>query len=170
VRGFLGLCLALGLSLAVIPPCAAGLVDIEYTAADLGHGRWQYTYDVTNNALVCRVEAFLIWFDLGNCAQLNVKTEGSLTTTWRELIAQPDPMLRTDGFYDVLSLTDGIDVGERDHDFSVAFDWTGEGTPGPQMFEVVTPVTYESIYRDLTKPEPATLGLLGMLLMLRRRR
>jgi hypothetical protein len=170
VRRLLGLSLALGLSLSVISPCVAGLVDIEYTLTDLGRGRWEYTYDVTNNALVCRVEAFIIWFDLGTCAQLTTKTQGPLSTPWRELLAQPDPLLRSDGFYDVLSLTSGIGIGESVRGFSVAFDYTGDGIPGPQVFDIVTPVTYESIYRNLTKPEPATLALLGMLLMVRRRR
>jgi MYXO-CTERM domain-containing protein len=162
--------LALGLSLSVTLPCVAELVNIEYTSTDLGRGRWQYRYDVTNNALVCRVEAFVIWFDLGSCAQLSLRTEAPLSTTWRELIAQPDPMLRNDGFYDVLSLTGGIGVGESLGDFSVAFDWAGEGTPGPQVFEIVTPITYEPIFSGTTMPEPAVLGLLGLLLLLRRRR
>jgi hypothetical protein len=170
VHRIMRLYLTLGLSLSVTLPCVAELVNIEYTATDLGRGRWQYRYDVTNNALVCRVEAFVIWFDLGSCAQLSLRTEAPLSTTWRELIAQPDPLLRNDGFYDVLSLTGGIGVGESLGDFSVAFDWAGEGTPGPQVFEIVTPITYEPIFSGTTMPEPAVLGLLGMLLLLRRRR
>ena len=126
MRGIVGPCLALGL-LGITPPCVAGPVDISYRAADLGGGRWQYTYSVANNALICRVEAFLIWFDLGTCSQLSTRLDGPPSPDWRELIAQPDPLLRSDGFYDVLSLTGGIDVGQSEGGFSVTFDWTGHG-------------------------------------------
>jgi hypothetical protein len=151
---------ALVLSLSAVQWCCAGDVDIEFALTNLGANRWQYTYDVTNNALILKVEEFTIWFDLGSFDNLAVTTPNPPSSAWSELVAQPSPVLGDNGFYDAISLTGGIDVGQAVQGFSVAFDWLGSGTPGRQAFEILNPATYQPIFSGITSPEPATLLLL----------
>jgi len=70
-------------------------------------------------------------------------------------------VLEDDGFYDALALVDAIGVGEGIYGFTVSFDWSGEGEPAAQYYEIVDPVTYDTIADGWTVPEPGTLVLLG---------
>lgn len=158
------------LSPILAQPAWADQVAIEYALTELGGGRWQYTYDVTNDALVLRIEEFTIWFDFGSFANLTVTTPDPPSSNWDELAVQPDPLLGDDGFYDALSLAGGIDVGQTVSGFAVTFDWLGVGRPGSQRFDVVDPDTFQPIYTGRTTPEPAALALLAIMLTLRRRR
>jgi hypothetical protein len=166
----LSLISALMISLSAVQWVAAGDVDIAYTLTDLGAGRWQYTYDVTNNALILKVEQFTIWFDFGSFDHLTVTTPDPPSANWDELIVQPDPTFGLEGFYDAMTLSTGIDVGQTEQGFSVAFDWLGSGTPGPQAFDVVNPTTQQPVFSGRTFPEPAAICLLAASLLLRRRR
>ncbi len=171
----LGLVLVAAWLLTAWNPCSADeMVDITFEAADLGGGRWEYTYDVTNHALTIKIEEFTIWFDFGPYEDLTVTTPASPADEWDELAVQPEPLFSDDGFYDafVLDEANGIDTGETAGGFSVSFDWLGAGVPGPQTFEIIDPVTFEPVHTGTTIPEPAALALLalGGFVALRRRR
>lgn len=146
-------------------------VEVWYEVNDLGSGRWECTYEVENVGLAEGVEEFTVWFDFGLYDNLLVETSGPLSLGWNEIVVQPEPVLSDDGFYDAVTLADIIEIGESEYGFAVSFDWLGQGQPGSQYYEVVDPVSYETIADGWTVPEPGTIVLFGFgfLLAVRRR-
>lgn len=156
-------CLALALP-AGAAWCPAGeAVTINYHPTPLGGDRWEYTYDVRNQAFILHIDEFVIWFDVGSYANLAVTTPDPPAAGWDEILAQPDSAWHADGFYDAIVIGDGIAPGERVAGFRVEFDWLGVGTPGPQTFEILDPGTFEVLASGTTShaPEPAAVWLLG---------
>ena len=153
-----------GLAVAALLLAASGVqaapAQVSYEAADLGGGQWEYIYAVSNFTLPAPIEEFTIWFELGRFAQLAVMSEGPVTAQWDELVVQPDPILTDDGFYDALATGAGIAPGASFAGFTVRFDWLDEGEPGAQLFEIIDPDTFETIYSGQTVPEPTALSLL----------
>jgi hypothetical protein len=136
--------------------------EICYQTSDLGLGRWQYTYDVTNISLTETIEEFTIWFDFGLYDNLAIETPDPPASNWSEIVIQPEPVLKDDGYFDVLALDAGIGVGQTVSGFTVSFDWFGAGDPGPQFYEIIDPATYQTIDSGYTIPEPATIFLIGI--------
>jgi hypothetical protein len=139
--------------------------EIWYQTSELGSGWWQYTYDVKNISLTETIEEFTIWFEFGLYENLAVETPDPPANSWSEIVLQPEPVLKDDGAYDAKALNLGIGIGETVKGFAVSFDWLGDGVmPGSQFYEIINPVTYQTIDSGWTKiiPEPATLFLLGL--------
>ena len=86
--------------------------QIVYETSDLGSGRWQYSYDVTNISLTAPIEEFTIWFDFGLYNNLAIQTPDPPASNWSEIVMQPEPVLQDDGYYDALSLGAGIGAGQ----------------------------------------------------------
>ena len=138
------------------------MAEIRYETNELGAGRWQYTYDVTNISLTPAIEEFTIWFDFGLCENLAIETPYPPSGDWDEVVIEPEPVLQDDGAYDAKALNSGVGVGETASGFAVSFDWLGVGEPGSQSYEIIDPVTFETIDSGYTMPEPSTLLLLGL--------
>jgi hypothetical protein len=136
--------------------------EIYYQTSDLGSGRWQYNYEVSNISLTAPIEEFTIWFDFGLYKNLAIKTPDPPAGNWSEIVLQPEPVLQDDGYYDALSLDVGVGMGQTVTGFAVRFDWRGAGQPGPQFYEIINPITFETIDSGYTIPEPATILLLGL--------
>ncbi len=153
---------------------ALPVTKVQYQAADLGSGRWQYCYSVTNISLTPAIKEFTIWFDYGLYDNLAIETLDPPASNWDELIIQPEPVLEDDGYYDAKAeaWNPGIGVGETVSGFSVSFDWFGAGQPGSQFYEIIDPATFDTLDSGRTVPEPGTLLLLGLggLCLLRKRR
>ena len=141
---------------------ALPVTKIQYEAIDLGSGRWQYSYDVTNISLTGAIEEFTIWFDFGSFDNLSIETPDPPAGDWDEIIIQPEPVLSDDGYYDALVLGVGIGIGENVSGFTVSFDWMGAGQPGPQFYEIIDPDTFETLDSGYTIPEPTTLLILTL--------
>jgi hypothetical protein len=137
--------------------------EIRYQTSDLGSGRWQYSYDVTNISLTVPIEEFTIWFDFGLYNNLAIQTPDPPASDWSEIVLQPEPVLQDDGAYDARALGLGIGIGQTVSGFAVSFDWLGDATmPGSQFYEIIDPVTFETIDSGFTIPEPATIIVLGL--------
>jgi hypothetical protein len=137
--------------------------EIRYQTSDLGSGRWQYDYEVSNISLTVPIEEFTIWFDFGLYENLAIETPDPPASNWSEIVLQPEPVLQDDGYYDALALDVGIGIGQTVSGFAVSFDWLGDAVvPGPQFYEIIDPVTFETIDSGYTIPEPATILLLGL--------
>ncbi len=147
--------------------------EIWYETTELGLGKWQYTYEVTNISLTKPIVEFTIWFDFGSYENLAIETPEPLASDWDEIVVQPEPVLKDDGYYDAKTgvWKRGIGVGQTVSGFAVSFDWLGVGQPGSQFYEIIDPGTFETIDSGMTIPEPTSavmLGLGGVLLVLRR--
>ena len=110
----------------------------------------------------CNSAEFTIWFDYGLFDNLSIETPDPPSGHWSELVAQPEPVLFDDGYYDGLVISTGIGIGEMVSGFSVSFDWLGVGEPGRQFYEIIDPVTFETLESGWTIPEPATILLFGL--------
>lgn len=160
--------------------CFAGSKTwISFESEEISPGRWQNTYEVKNTDLTINdqpaaIKEFTIWFDFGLYANLVVTTTAPLSNAWDEIVWQSELVLGDDGGYDALAeLTNqGIAAGQKVKGFSIAFDWLGAGTPGPQRYEIINPVTFETIDTGMTIPEPAcaAIMLLGAIGMIAKRR
>lgn len=146
------------------------MTQIWYTAEELDGGRWQYNYEVANISLAYPglppidrpIEEFTIWFGYGLYDNLAVETPGT-PVDWDQVVWQPEPALLDDGGYDAKG--PGIQTG-REYalgGFAVSFNWLGDSImPGSQFYEIIDPVTFETIDSGWTIPEPATMILLGL--------
>ena len=159
------------LSVAVLMFSSSAFADaITYTLDNLGGNRWQYNYTVDNSGTNA-LDAFAIFFDLDVYENLVVENTAA---DWFSEVFQPDPGLPDDGFLE--SFLDGffpILPGETLSTWSVSFDYLLAGTPGEQAFEFFDGFTFDFISDGFTEradvaavPEPATLGLLAMGLIL----
>jgi len=150
---------------------ALPMTKIQYEATDLGSGRWQYSYEVTNLSLTPAIEEFTIWFDYGLYGNLSIETPNPPASDWDELVIEAEPVLADDGYYDALALGLGIGIGNSVSGFAVSFDWLGVGEPGSQLYEIIDPATFDTLDSGYTIPEPATLLLLTLGgIILRRKR
>jgi hypothetical protein len=140
--------------------------QIWYSAEELNGGRWQYNYEVANISLTAPIEEFTIWFQYGLYDNLSVETPPVLPPGgWDEVVIQPEPVLEDDGAYDAKVLGLGIEIGHTAGPFAVGFNWLGDALmPGSQFYEIINPLTLETIDSGMTQiiPEPATIFLLGL--------
>ncbi|MDN2710434.1 hypothetical protein O0880_13500 [Janthinobacterium sp. SUN118] len=159
------------LALLLCAMSAAHATSIGYTATALGGTQWRYDYTVSNTTLAVPIEEFTVFFSVGPYINLqNVSTAPG----WDFLLVQPDPAIPDSGYLDVLALAGGIAPSATATGFSVTFDYLGVGSPGPQLFVVLDPVSFIELDTGSTQavPLPATpcLLLAGVLAMLCLRR
>jgi len=136
---------------------------IEYSVNNLGGSRFEYEYSITNDALAVPIEEFTLWFDVDHYSNLIITTSEPLTSQWNEIILQ-DTGFGVPIGYDALEQTGGIPISKTLTGFSVSFNWLGIGNPGTQFFEIINPITFETIDSGYTipVPEPVTLLLIGL--------
>jgi hypothetical protein len=122
----------------LIASWAAANAQVTYTATDISGETWQYDYTI-NNPLLVPASEFTIFFNQNQFSNLSVLASPA---SWSSIVAQPDPGLPADGFFDTLSLTTGLLPGASQSGFSVQTTYSGTGTPGSQIFNIVDSVTF----------------------------
>jgi hypothetical protein len=132
---------------------------ILFSTNNLGADRWEYVYTVENKGLQQGINEFTIWFDVDSYDKLTINTPNPPANNWDVIIWQPEPLLDDDGGYDALAKGLSIGVGQSVTGFSVSFNWSGTGLPGPQYYEIIDPGSFETIESGWTVPEPATIML-----------
>lgn len=113
--------------------------SITYTVAPQGNDVYTYSYDVINE-WAATVDEFSIFFDPVLFADLQL---ASSPMGWDALVIQPDRLLPSDGYVDLLALSSGLGTGESLTGLSVTFTFLGQGVPGAQAYHIVDPVTFE---------------------------
>lgn len=124
---------------------------------------WEAEYVIENDSLGSPIEEFTIWFDLGLYENISVV---STPADWDPLVIQPDPNIPDNGFYDALALSSGILSNSTLGGFTVAFDWLGGNSSKSQSFEVIDPLTFNTLETGNTViasvPEPKSIALLAL--------
>ncbi len=146
--------------------CLSGLMmagvhtRMTYSVEEIGGGRWAYTYMIENITLDESIEEFTVWFPLGQYDNLVPESPAEIVQDWNELFWNPNIILNEDGGYDVLANSVVLEAGQSVEGFRVSFDWIGVGIPGSQHYEIIDPVTFETIESGFTViPEPMSMGL-----------
>lgn len=149
-------------------PLYVGATTISFTTSNLSGNVWQYEYDVINDSLSSTIDEFTIYFDRDLFSNLNVEASPA---GWDSIAVQPDSGIPADGFFDGLAFGQGLAPGAAAAGFAVSFEFLGAGSPGPQPFDVVDPVSFDILDSGMTVaetatdlPEPDSLALLGLAL------
>jgi hypothetical protein len=143
----------------------ANATTISYDIINLSGSTWEYSYTVENNSLAGDIDEFTVWFDYTLYENLAVT---SSLSDWDEIAIPTDTTIPDDGFYDAYALFSGIAPGASETGYFVSFDWLGTGTPGSQPFDIVDPITYDTLDSGDTSlasapiPEPSTVFLMGI--------
>jgi hypothetical protein len=143
------------------PPAHATI--ITYGAERIGGSSYTNSYDVVNDTLPVEIQEWTIYFDRVLYRDLRNPTAPA---DWDLVAIQPDPAIPADGFIDALALTRGVQVDSAVSGFSVTFDFPGPGAPGSQYFEIIDPVTFDTLdsgfttRRSVPVSEPSALLLI----------
>jgi len=142
---------------------------IVYDLSNVAGNTWQYDFTITNDTLPGAIDEFTVFFDRNLFENLQA---GSQPADWDPFVAQPDPSIPADGFFDVLALAGGIDPGTTLGGFQVLVDFLGTSTPGNPYFTIVDPNSFATIAEGVTRssvaaqvPEPGTLALFAAALL-----
>lgn len=165
---------ALMLALAMTFMSSQSVAALSYEAIDVpntvvGFDRMKYIYHL--DGAFPPFHGFNLIFDSSLYANLDVTLP--LGSDWQQLLVAPDPAAPLDG---LLISTALADIADATAIFEVEFDWTGNGTPGAQPYEIfddgfnIVSTARTVAFGATNVPEPATLALVvaGLLVLLMR--
>jgi hypothetical protein len=119
---------------------------ISYTATDVSGSTWDYNYTITNNTK-STIDEFTIFATLGQYSNLSVAASPS---SFSSIVAQPDPGIPADGYFDAQAISAGLSAGRTLSGFSMQFTYSGSGSPGSQLFNIVDPNTFTTLAAGYT--------------------
>jgi outer membrane protein assembly factor BamB len=140
------------ISLISILSSTAPATEVGFVPEDIGGGQWVYHYMLTNDTLADPIEQFIIWFEPWLYENLSIVSDPHIGYDWYQDTVEPDPVWLYYGAYRALAWDEGIPVGDSESGFAVRFTYLGEGTPGPQEFDIVDPNEYISLEAGWTTP------------------
>jgi hypothetical protein len=143
---------------------SAQAATISYSLNALGGNRYSYDYVFTAPPPIA-VESFTIYFPFHLYTNL---APGNLPIGWLAMLAQPDPAMYVDGYFMAESTSGPMSAHQPTGGFSIEFDWTGAGLPGPQGYVVYDSPHFgfgnSEIGGTFQVSEPDTLSLSVLLL------
>ena len=143
---------------------------LTYQAVPLGGLQWKYIYHV--DGVFSAGDGFNLLYDFPKYASLAV-TVPLNTTNWFQTTPVTDPSAAGPGIVNFIA---NVPISGVGGDFEVAFDWTVQGSPGSQTYELFDGNTLVAKSFQTTPtgagvpvPEPGTMPLVlaGLLLILR---
>ncbi len=146
----------------MLPFSAANAGVIDYTATSLGGNLWRYDYAINNPTPSLGFDEVTIYFDVVNFGALSAQVAPA---GWDAIVIQPDTVVASDGFYDVLNLGGLLGAGASFSGFSVTAEWLGAGSPGAQAYDLIDSVNFSVVGSGRTTevvsqvPEPTSLSL-----------
>ena len=151
-------------ALAYVPlGSAAAIIAAQSTL--VSGTQWTTSYVVSAQGSDPFIEEFSIYFAPSLYDSLALV---AVPAGWNAIVIQPDAGIPADGFFDALALVAGISPGESLDGFTVSFSYLGSGVPPAQRFELIDPVSFETIGTGVTTnpamavPAPGTLPLLRL--------
>ena len=152
-----------GIGAEYVAPAPAINVTFRFEIVDLadttpGQDLWEYSYIVSGLTLTAG-QGFTIFFDLGLYTLLQ-NPPPFVNADFDLLVAQPDTVLNSHGFYDALALRDNPSFADP---FKLRVVWLGTAgtTPGPQPYTVYNAdFSTQSQGQTTNIPEPSALALL----------
>jgi hypothetical protein len=156
----------------LLPAPAAAEIQILYQVEDqanrkTGGDTWRYTYTVTGRAFA-EFEGFAISFEPDLADSLTLVSYP--TPEWDANVAQPEPSFVQPGF---LLAQASRNLPASAWQFAVDFVWLGEGTPGPQHYQLFDadlnvldpPGTLATVAGPIPEPQTYLLMLAGFTLL-----
>jgi hypothetical protein len=150
----------LGFNYGVASPSAKA-DGVQYQATQVSGDTWQYTYTLTGTPLGAN-QAFTVFFDPTVTSNLvdtsmDATDPASLAAeNWLSFTLPPAPPLMSDGVYTALALVDDDSATEA---FTVAFDYSGLGKPGSQMFSIDQFDAFGNLVMNLQTGETTPVGV-----------
>jgi hypothetical protein len=134
----------------------AAATSVLYDATKIGGNEWELSYDVSNNSLSVPIQELTIYFNPSVFS--NIAVGLTQPTGWNNPIAvQSDPSFLPDlsgyGFFDTVASNSGIPVGGSLAGFTALVDYSGNGMPMSQIFQVVNPTTFATLDQGSTTPK-----------------
>ena len=147
---------------------ATNNMEIYVESTLISDNTWQLDYTVSNyDFTIDVIEEATVEFDFDEFDNLSdVSLEGLAC----DIQVWPAITQTRDGWaFDVL-FDKSLEIGESFTGISMQVDYLGDGKPVMLYYEIVDPVTFETITDGYTVPEPTTLLLLGLGGLLARRK
>lgn len=154
---------------------SAPAASVQYKSTNIAGSTWRYDYTLINDGPVT-VDEWTVFFDPLSFSALSVV---ATPVGWDSIAIQPDAVVPSDGFFDSLAISAGLESGQALSGFSVTFVFLAGAAPGSQPFNIVDSRTFATLQTGFTEtagaiapiPEPshASLLLLGLVFMVARK-
>lgn len=148
---------------------------ITATTSNVSGNIWESRYTIHNDTASV-IKWFTIYFNFNHYHNLVFIPTDEVGPDWDVFSAEP--VLTSDGFVDAFSFGEGIGIGQSLTNFVVRYQFSGQGLPVMQSFEVYDPDTEEPMLLDFGEvqvnvvPQPAVVWLfvIGVICLLATRK
>lgn len=140
-------------AIAMLSACVlqASAVEVTASLSQVSEIVWQMNLAMTNDdGVPASIREFTLWFPENQFADLSIVAS---PVGWDSIVAQPDVILASFGFFDSLATGSGLELGQSQSGFSLRFSYLGQGAPTAGMaYQVVDPSTLTVTAQGVTLP------------------
>ncbi len=156
-----------------VQPASATIMTA--TVSNISGNIWESRYTIHNDTASV-IKWFTIYFNFSHYHNLVFIPTDEVGPDWDVFSAEP--VLSSDGFVDAFSFGEGIGSGQSLSNFVVRYQFSGQGLPAMQSFEVYDPDAQEPTVLDFgdvqvnAVPQPAVgwLFVIGVICLLATRK